>query len=221
MRIELGEIEAVIGQNPAVVEAVVGLREDQAGDKRLVAYVVPKQEAAISISDLRNFLKEHLPIHMVPTFFVLLNALPLTPNGKVDRQALPDPGKLQMEPEVAYVAPRSEVERTIASAWQEVLQLEKVGVNDNFFDLGGHSLLLLQLQSKLQEVLKRDVSLIDMFKYSTISSLAAHFSAEQKEQASSEHSHDRAEVRRESIKRQLQLRQEYRAAKSLGGARNE
>jgi len=196
-------------------------REDPAGDKRLVAYVVPKQEAAVSISDLRSFLKERLPIYMVPAVFVLLNALPLTPNGKVDRRALPDPGQLHLEPEVAYVAPRSEVERTIVSAWQEVLQIEKVGVNDNFFDLGGHSLLLIQLQSKLQEVLNRDVSLIEMFKYPTISSLATYFSQEQREQISSQPSSDRAIVRRESALRQKQLRQEYRATKSLGGVRNE
>jgi len=221
MRVELGEIEAVIGQHPAVVETVVVARENRAGDKQLVAYVVPKQEAAVSISDLRSFLKEHLPIYMVPAVFVLLDALPLTPNGKVDRRALPDPGKLHLEPEVAYVAPRSEVERTIVSAWQEVLQIEKVGVNDNFFDLGGHSLLLIQLQSKLQEVLNRDVSLIEMFKYPTISSLATYFSQEQREQISSQPSSDRAIVRRESALRQKQLRQEYRATKSLGGARNE
>ena len=96
-----------------------------------------------------------------------------------------------------------------------------MGVNDNFFDLGGHSLLLIQLQSKLQEVLNRDVSLIDIFKYPTISSLATYFSQEQREQISSQQSSDRAAVRRESTKRQKQLRQEYRATKSLGGVRNE
>src|SRR5260370_18694132 len=153
--------------------------------------------------------------------FVFVDGRPLTHNGKVDRRALPDSGKLNLEPEVAYVAPRSEVERTIVSAWQEVLQIEKVGVNDNFFDLGGHSLLLIQLQSKLQEVLNRDVSLIEMFKYPTISSLATYFSQEQREQIPSQHSDDRATVRGESTLRQKQLRQEYRATKSLGGARNE
>jgi amino acid adenylation domain-containing protein len=225
MRVELGEIEALIGQHPAVAETLVVAREDPAGDKRLVAYVVSKQEAAVSISDLRSFLKERLPIYMVPAVFVPLNALPLTPNGKVDRRALPDPGKLHLEPEVAYVAPRSEVERTIVSAWQEVLQIEKVGVNDNFFDLGGHSLLLIQLQSKLQEVLNRDVSLIELFKYPTISSLAVYFSQEPREgpreEISSQQSRDRATVRRESAMRQKHVRQEYRAAKSLGGARDE
>src|SRR5260370_32394034 len=160
--------------------------------------------------------------------FVFVDGRPLTHNGKVGRRALPDPGKLQLEPEVAYVAPRSEVERTIVSAWQEVLQIEKVGVNDNFFDLGGHSLLLIQLQSKLQEVLNRDVSLIEMFKYPTISSLATYFSQEQHERHSLqatawgglEESRDIATVRRESAMRQKQLRQEYRATKSPGGARN-
>jgi amino acid adenylation domain-containing protein len=211
MRVELGEIEAVIGQHPAAVETVVVAREDRAGDKRLVAYVAPKPEAAVSISDLRNFLKERLPTYMVPAAFVLLNGLPLTSNGKVDRRALPDPGEVHLESEIAYVAPRSEVERTIVSAWQEVLHREKVGVNDNFFDLGGHSLLLIQLQSKLQEVLHRDVSMIDLFKYPTIGSLATYFSLEQREEISSQHSYDRATVRRESTQRQKQLRQEYRA----------
>ena len=122
-------------------EAVVLAREDVPGEKHLVAYVVATQQPGPSSSDLRRFLQAKLPDYMVPSAFVLLDALPLTPNGKVDRRALPAPEGLRPELEAAYVAPRTEVEHSIAAVWQEVLGIDQVGIHDNFFNLGGHSLI--------------------------------------------------------------------------------
>jgi acyl carrier protein len=118
---------------------------------------------------------------MLPSYFVTLDALPLTPNGKVDRKALPEPNQTRPEVE-AYVAPRNEVEQLISTVWQEVLHLEKISIHDNFFELGGHSLLIIQvhskLHSKLSEKINRDISVVDLFKYPTISALAQYLSQE-------------------------------------------
>jgi len=160
-RVEPGEIESVLGQHPAVREAVVLAREDVPDDKRLVAYIVPVQLPP-GINELRNFLKEKLPEYMVPEVFMFLDAMPLTPNGKMDRCALPAPqGKRRSER--AYVSPQNELEKIIAGIWQELLQVEKVGIHDNFFDLGGHSLLIVQAHSRLREVVDRELSITDMF----------------------------------------------------------
>jgi len=194
-RIELGEIEAVLSQHPKVEQAVVSVQEDELNDKRLVAYVVPNREQTPNVSDLRNFLREKLPEYMIPSAFVLLKALPLTANGKVDRKALPAPDSLRPELEATYVPPRTEVEQTIAGIWQDMLDLEKVGIHDNFFDLGGHSLLLIQVHSQLQKLLNRDISITDLFEYPTISSLTKYLSQEQDEIPSFEENNKRAESR--------------------------
>jgi len=172
LRIELGEIETVLGNHPAVREAVVQLREDAPGDKRLVAYVVPGQESVPKVAELLGFAKEKLPAYMVPSAIITLDALPLSPNGKLDHRALPVPEAVRPELESAYVAPRTHDQRTIAEVWQEVLRVEKVGLHDNFFDLGGHSLLITQVHGKLLGVLSKDLSLIDLFKYPTVDALA-------------------------------------------------
>ncbi|WP_407884225.1 SDR family NAD(P)-dependent oxidoreductase [Scytonema sp. NUACC26] len=182
-RIELTEIEALLSQHLTVQQAVV-IAKEIAGDKRLVAYLVPQTEATPATHELRSFLKQQLPEYMVPSYFVVLDTLPLTPNGKVDRNALPDPDPDHTALEVsAYVAPRNEVERLLSAVWLEVLNLEKVGVNDNFFELGGHSLLIVQLHSKLNQTLLgkiyRDISVVDLFKYPTISTLAQYLGQEQ------------------------------------------
>ena len=121
---------------------------------------------------LRNFLRERLPEHMIPSLFVFLDALPLTPHGKVDRRALPAVDRTGGEARRGFVPPRTEVERTITAVWRDVLGLERIGVHDNFFDLGGHSLMLVRLHSKLRRVLSAELSVIDLFRYPTISSLA-------------------------------------------------
>jgi acyl carrier protein len=173
-RIELGEIESVLGQHPAVREAVVLAWEAEPGDKRLVAYVVAADEGAPRSTELRSHLKERLPEYMVPATFVLLEAMPLTPNGKLDHKALPAPEGSRPELGVHHVPPRTPTEELLAEIWAQVLRVERVGIHDNFFELGGHSLLLLQLRSCLAQELQRDIPIVDLFRYPTIASLAAH-----------------------------------------------
>jgi acyl carrier protein len=150
---------------------------------------------------LRGFLQAQLPEYMVPATFVLLEALPLTPNGKVDRQALPAPDHSRPAMGGSFVAPQTELERTIAIVWQEVLGLEKVGVHDNFFDLGGHSLLLVRLQSKLRDVLHTEVAIIDLLHYPTVSALAKALSAEMGVTLTFEGMRERVEKQRAAMSR--------------------
>jgi amino acid adenylation domain-containing protein len=164
LRIELGEIESVLGQHPEVREAAVLVREDRPGDKRLTAYVV----GSAGVEDLRAFLRERLPEYMIPAAFLLLDSLPLTSNGKVDRRALPAP---EWQPE-AYVAPRNPVEAVLAAIWSKVLKVDKVGVHDNFFDLGGHSLLMTQVTSRVRRTFRVEVPLRAYFESPTVERLA-------------------------------------------------
>ncbi|WP_414542087.1 amino acid adenylation domain-containing protein [Nostoc sp. CCY0012] len=170
-RIELGEIETVIAQHSHVRETVVIAHEN-----RLIAYVATNQKTNLFINEIRHLLKEKLPEYMIPSAFVVLEELPLTPNGKVDRRALPAPDKLRPELANNYQSPQSEVEKSIAKVWKQVLNLEKVGIYDNFFDLGGHSLLVVQVNNKLREILHRDLSVVEIFQNPTIKSLAEHLS---------------------------------------------
>jgi acyl-coenzyme A synthetase/AMP-(fatty) acid ligase/acyl carrier protein len=177
-RIELGEIESVLSQHPAVQEAAVLAREDNENpkseienlksDKRLVAYVVPRREPALTVGELRSFLKKKLPEYMVPLAFVFLDALPLTPNGKVDRQALPAVDQNRPEPEESYVAPRTQAEEMLAKIWAEVLKLDKIGIHDNFFALGGHSLLATQVISRVRNTFQVEVPVRTVFEMPTV-----------------------------------------------------
>jgi amino acid adenylation domain-containing protein len=204
-RIELGEIEAVLSQHPDVQESLVISRSDVSGNQRLVAYIISNLELECTdFGSLRNFLKQKLPDYMVPSSFVFLNNFPLTPNGKVDRKALPEPDAINPEFSTTYVAPKTDIEQTIATVWQQVLHLAKVGIDDNFFDLGGHSLLMAQAHSQLREVGDINVSIIEMFKYPTISSLAKHLSEDPGEQASVGSSQDRIKKQKDAINRQKQ-----------------
>jgi amino acid adenylation domain-containing protein len=172
-RIELGEIEAVLGQHPAVREAVVLSREDTPGDKRLVAYVVGTPGAIPSSSELRTFLQQKLPEYMVSPTFLFLESLPLTSNGKLDRKALPAPDQNRPEMEHTYTAPRTPVEELLANIWDEVLNLDKVGIHDNFFDLGGHSLLATQVVSRVWKTFQVELPLRALFEAPTVAGLAA------------------------------------------------
>ncbi|HSK80544.1 MAG TPA: SDR family NAD(P)-dependent oxidoreductase, partial [Thermoanaerobaculia bacterium] len=174
-RVELGEIETALARHEAVERAVALVREDAPGDRRLVAYAVVREGAAATPAALRAFLKGSLPEFMVPAAVVLLDTLPLTPTGKPDRKALPAPEGARAE-EATYVTPRSEAERAIAEIWREVLRVDRVGVNDNFFDLGGHSVLMAQVHAKLAATLGREIKLLDLFKFPTVGTLAAHLS---------------------------------------------
>ncbi|WP_027255435.1 non-ribosomal peptide synthetase [Planktothrix agardhii] len=169
-RIELGEIEALLNQNESVQGACVITREDNPGDKRLVAYVVPQPEITLTIDEIRQFLRAKLPDYMVPTAFVLLDTFPLTPNGKIDRRALPVPD-LQSQGE--YIAPRNPIEEKMAQIWAEVLKLKRVSIEDNFFELGGHSLLATQVISRCQQAFQIALPLRYLFESPTIAQLSA------------------------------------------------
>jgi amino acid adenylation domain-containing protein len=175
-RIELAEVESVLALHPRVKESFVIVRTD-GGEPQLVAYLVPEEAAAPpTAGELLAYLRERLPDYMVPGALVTLAALPLTPNGKVDRGLLPAPDRTRPALASAYSAPRSELERAITAVWQAELNVETVGVDDNFFDLGGHSLRMARVHARLKEALGRDVSLIELFQYPTVSSLARHLS---------------------------------------------
>ncbi|MDZ8184107.1 MAG: amino acid adenylation domain-containing protein [Nostoc sp. ChiSLP02] len=176
-RVELGEIEGVINQHPSVSASVAIVREDKPGNQNLIAYITLHSDKTLTISELRRFLQNKLLDHMMPTAFMILEAFPLTSNGKVDRRALPIPNGLRPELEVAYAVPQTEIEKTIASVWQQALNLEKIGIHDNFFEIGGHSLLLVTVHSQLQEILKAELSTLDLFRYPTINSLAEYLSS--------------------------------------------
>ncbi|WP_067777339.1 non-ribosomal peptide synthetase [Nostoc sp. NIES-3756] len=204
-RIELEEIEALLRQYPEIQDTIVLMREDIPGEQRLVVYYVAKTDAAITISNLRNFLKEKLPDYMIPSAFLPMQALPLTSNGKVDRRALPIPDSDRPDLQEVYEAPRSEIERAIAIIWQNVLHLEKVGINDNFFDLGGNSLLMVQANQKLREVLEFNISLVEMFQYPTIKSLTNYLNLSSKETSAFEYLNNRVQKQREALNRQKML----------------
>ncbi|PSB49524.1 non-ribosomal peptide synthetase [Chroococcidiopsis sp. CCNUC1] len=175
-RIETGEIEAALQQHLAVRGAIVTAIEPQTDKARLVGFVVPDRQKP-SPETLRQFLNARLPAHMVPTLFVILKTFPLSANGKVDRRTLMAQAIALPMPETAYIAPQNQLEQTIAAVWQEILHLDRIGVRDNFFDIGGNSLLVTKAYSKLKIALPDDVkswALTDLFKYPTIHSFAAY-----------------------------------------------
>ena len=148
-RIELGEIEAVLSSHPCVRDAAIIAREDETGRKRLVAYFVAS-EPSINSAELQTFLRQKLPVYMIPSAMVALKTMPLTPNGKLDRHRLPAPGSHRADEEsgFCFVAPRTNAERTLAQIWKDILRIERVGVHDNFFELGGDSILSLQIVAR-------------------------------------------------------------------------
>jgi hypothetical protein len=171
-RVEPGEIEALLSKHAAVSESAVVARPDDMGHKVLVCYIVPRAGSSPLVSDLRAFLKGRLPDYMIPASFVMLETLPLSPNGKVDRAALPAPPEMRSEGDDPLVEPRTAIERFIAQTWQEALQVNRVGVHDNFFDLGGYSLLLMGVIEKIED--KLGVRLVpDAFVLETLGQLAA------------------------------------------------
>jgi amino acid adenylation domain-containing protein len=180
-RIEPGEVEAVLWRHPQVAGAVVQVREDVPGDRRLVAYVVPAPGVADAElpERIRGHLQAQLPAYMLPSAVMMLDALPLTPNGKVDRRALPAPAVRREDAPAAE--PRTEVERTLAGVWMEVLRAERVYLDDNFFDLGGHSLLASQVVTRVRDALGVDLPLARVFEAPTLAGLAAAVEAAQLE----------------------------------------
>jgi len=198
-RIELGEIEALLDAHPSVRECVAIVRTDKPDDPRIVAYLTADGSPP-DAAELRDYLRGKLPEYMVPAHFVVLGTLPLTPNAKVDRKALPAPEALAPSCTVSTVAaePEGELEDTIARCWREVLGLERVGAKDNFFDIGGHSLLAVRLHRLLRETLDRPLALTDLYRFPTVHSLATWLESAGTAAASTK-GVDRAQQRREAL----------------------
>lgn len=171
-RIEPGEIETTLVASASVREAVVQVREDSPGDQRLVAYIVPAPRVTPTNDELRDFLKDRLPEYMVPSAFVILRALPLTANGKVDLAALPALQDASLADEASYVAPRNDVDEVIAEIWAEILGRERVGIHNNFFEMGGHSLLVMQILARLQDSFQMSLPPRVLFDIVTVAGLA-------------------------------------------------
>ncbi len=169
-RIELREVEAVLSQHPAVQETVVMLREETAGEKRLVAYWVPNQVPVTDTIELRRFIQEKLPDYMIPSAFVKLEAMPLA-NGKIDRRALPAPEQTQDNQE-SFVAPQDKLEQQLANLWEKVLHVHPIGRHDNFFERGGHSLLAVTLLAQIEKAFAQGLSMMTIFQAPTIAQFA-------------------------------------------------
>ncbi|MBD2468777.1 non-ribosomal peptide synthetase [Nostoc sp. FACHB-145] len=176
-RIELAEIEAILTQYSQVREAVVVARETEAGDKRLIAYLVPANSEAIDLNALTKFLRDNLPDYMLPSSFAILEALPLTPNGKVNRQALPALEELSQQIKGNITAPRTLVEEVLAGIWIKILGIKQVGIEENFFELGGHSLLATQVMSQIREAFQVELPLRSLFESPTLAELAQRVEA--------------------------------------------
>jgi amino acid adenylation domain-containing protein len=216
-RIELGEIESVLGRHAEVGSAVVVARGEGGENQRLIAYVVPKSAHAMNadlqadertralVPSLQAHLRAALPEYMLPSVFVFLDELPLTTSGKVNRRALPEPKVVSAATGAEYQAPKTKVERAVAAIWSDALGVERVGLHDNFFDLGGHSLLVVQVHSRLRETFKTDLSVVEMFRHPTVSALAARVERAQSERPSFQQAHDRALKQRAAASRQKRL----------------
>lgn len=176
-RIELGEIESILEQHAAVGAAVVVADRNIGSETRLMAYWIRKSSSEATTTGLRKHLEQRLPTYMVPSMFVELPTFPLTPNGKVDRNALPRPDTNRPDLDTGYVAPESSVEVFLTNIWREVLKHDRVGVNDNFFDLGGHSLLVMQVISRINSGLGTQIPISTLFYFPTIAQLAEQISA--------------------------------------------
>jgi amino acid adenylation domain-containing protein len=212
-RVETGEIESLLISRDDVKECVVVLREDRPGEKRLVAYCVAAGSQELSPTELRKTVASTLPDYMVPSAFVQLDRLPTTPNRKIDRKALPAPdGERQLED--VYVAPGNSTEQKITAVWQEVLGLDKIGIHDNFFDLGGHSLLIVQAQKKLCDIFEQDIPIVQLFEHPTISTLARQLGQEQETRPEQEKINTRAQKQKSAIERQKAMQQRHKRIRS-------
>lgn len=171
-RVELGEIEAALREHSAVAQCVVTVREDSPDEKRIVAYVAPRQNQSPSVDDFRDFLKQKLPDYMVPAAFVSIDTIPLTQNGKLDHSALPAPDSERPKLASSFESPRTEVEKTLADIWSSLLGIDDIGINDNFFELGGDSILVIQVVARARQAGIR-LAPKDIFQHQTIAELAA------------------------------------------------
>ena len=206
-RIELSEIESVLLQQPDVREVAVLLRKDDPANPRLVAYVRPADGVTLSISKLRDDLRRVLPDYMVPSSFVRMDVMPLTTNGKIDRSALPAPDRERPEQAAEFVPPRGTIEDSLAAIWRQVLNLDQVGAHDNFFDLGGTSLLALEAFKRIEGVAAGKCQVLDLFRYPTVRSLAAFIGGgEDAAPAGDEEMRQRAQRQKSSARKQASRR---------------
>lgn len=214
-RLELGEIEAVLTRHATVREAVVVAHEHSPGDVRLAAYVTPARADRPEAGDLAAHLREQLPEYMVPASFTVLDALPLTPSGKTDRKALPAPQTGRPDLKTRFVAPKDGLEQTLAGMWRGLLGVERVGLRDNFFDLGGHSLLMAEFRTGLAAALGHELTMVELFQHPTIESLAARLGGTRSEPGTADQgARQRAQNRRQSRNRRQQAAE--RRASSRG-----
>ena len=205
-RIELGEIEAHLSANHSVKSCVVVVREDTPGDPKICAYWVPDPKAPTDSAMLREHLRETLPEYMIPAHLIEMPELPLTPNRKLDRNALPKPDAASQRAQQAYVPPSNDIEKILVDLWKQLLGLDKVGIQDNFFDLGGHSLLVVQLHRHLKAAIDRPVPLTDLYRFTTIQALSDHLTSGGSRSEDPQATTDRAKRRREALQQRRRRR---------------
>lgn len=220
VRIELGEIESTLRRHPQVRDALTLLHTTESDDY-LTAYVVTHSDDDAELTqELRQFLRHSLPEYMLPRYILRLPHIPLTPTGKVDRKALPAP-HTQSVAAAAYVAPRNDIERTVVEIWQDALGVDKIGINDNFFDLGGHSLLLVNVYDRLQAAFQKSFPLVEMYRYSTVLALTTYLSGSDTDDGHASQVQDRASRQKEALRRQQQLAQRGRNSGRGNGQRGQ
>ncbi len=206
-RIELGEIESLLLQSDSVSEAVVMLREDTPNDKRLVAYIKTHAGSNMDQEQLKTLLANDLPEFMVPSIFIELKTFPLTPNNKIDRLSLPVPEQVQQSvSKVNFVKPENELQEKIVATWQAALNIEKIGLDDNFFDIGGHSLLVVEVLAGLREYIDQPIKMTDMFRFPTIRQFSNYLSTEGESNTKLSDSQDRAVARKSARKTAMNRR---------------
>lgn len=182
-RVDIGEVETTLVDHPGIKEAAVVAKDTQSGDSRLVAYLVANVQPAPTVTNLRTFIKSKLPDYMIPSTFMILDEMPLTRTGKVNRRALPEPGNSRPELDISYAAPRTPDESELERIWVSVLDLDRVGIHDDFLLLGGHSLLATQIISRINATFQIDLPLRSLFESSTVAEMAAVITQYQKEPA--------------------------------------
>lgn len=220
-RIELGEIETILREHPAIQDAVVTFQTKGTNDPFISSYVVLSDDYSIEEQKLRDYLRKRLPGYMVPSFCMVLDQLPVTPNGKLDRAALPSPFSDRSIAYGSYEAPQTKVEQTIVSVWQEILGLQHISIHDNFFDLGGHSLALTRVHQYLRDQHMVGISLVDLFRYPTVSALATYLSVASGLSQTTEKSRMRANIRVERTQQQHQRKMKQRREGSRWFVSNE
>ncbi|GAE32622.1 phosphopantetheine-binding protein [Alkalihalobacillus hemicellulosilyticus] len=172
IRVELGEIKSIISNHPHIQEAVITAVSTDNYEKKIIAYIVPKSNQ-LDIKELRTYTQQKMPLYMVPEIFMKIKSIPLNSNGKVDRNRLPEPTSDEVRISDVNVPPTNITERKIKEVWVDILKQDNISINDNFFDVGGHSLLILQVKTKLELVFEKKIELMDLFQYPTIATLSA------------------------------------------------